>query len=214
MSETLSLFTGLGSVSFTWMPAPSIVAADIDAAANKLERIIEPLLLSRNVAQADIREHFDNEESPDGDAWAELSPDYVERRGSAHPILDDTGALKAAATSPGAFQVTGNTLFYDMGAIPDYGMYHQTGYNKKFGGTGAERASFQKFLSESGIESGGRVPARPFAGMSEKAMFEILAIFDEWVTGALGIVVSGSGTAQVRTGGRFGGKFRSGGAFV
>lgn len=45
-----------------------------------------------------FREQFDSEGAWGGDPWEELAPSTVAQRGSAHPILDDTGAMKRAAS--------------------------------------------------------------------------------------------------------------------
>lgn len=47
-----------------------------------------------------LKEQFATEGAFGGDPWAPLAASTVAQRGSAHPILDDTGALKGAASRP------------------------------------------------------------------------------------------------------------------
>jgi phage gpG-like protein len=61
--------------------------------------------------------------------WAPLADSTVQRRGSAHPILDDHGDLRASLTdaaAKGAIRdITSDSLF--VGTDIDYAQYHQTG---------------------------------------------------------------------------------------
>lgn len=61
--------------------------------------------------------------------WAQLAESTVARRGSAHPILDDHGDLRASLTDAAAKgairQITSDSLF--VGTDVDYAQYHQQG---------------------------------------------------------------------------------------
>lgn len=68
--------------------------------------------------------------------WAPLADSTVARRGSAHPILDDHGDLRASLTDAAAKgairQVTSDSLF--VGTDIDYARFHQTGTGANTGG--------------------------------------------------------------------------------
>jgi phage gpG-like protein len=61
--------------------------------------------------------------------WDPLADSTVRRRGSAHPILDDFGDLRASLTQDGAKgsirNITSDELF--VGTDVDYAQHHQTG---------------------------------------------------------------------------------------
>jgi hypothetical protein len=73
---------------------------------------LEPALEAVGEVVRDInRSRFQSE----GDGqWAPLAPSTVRQRGSAHPILDDTGGLKASLTRRGArgaaFELTNDSV--------------------------------------------------------------------------------------------------------
>ncbi len=62
-------------------------------------------------------------------AWAPLAPSTVRQRGSAHPILDDTGTLRRSLTLPEApdsvRRLTATSLL--IGTEVEYARYHVTG---------------------------------------------------------------------------------------
>lgn len=204
-----------GIITFEWVPDPNVVANKIMTLAGYLENFIPPLEASRGVARADMQNHFDTESSPSGEAWAELSEEYVATRGSDHPILQLTGAMHAAAVSESAYIVDAHDLFFSTAGLPAYSFFHESGR-----GSGAEDQEFvakaRALLEEAGITpaagfeaaaaGGGAMPARPFMGFSLEAELQILEIFDAWFSGAVaGFYTSGRGTVQRReTSGRFG----------
>jgi phage gpG-like protein len=65
-------------------------------------------------------------------SWAPLAESTVRRRGSAGPILDDSGDLRRSLTQEGAKgsvrQITSDSLF--VGTDVDYAQYHQTGTSR------------------------------------------------------------------------------------
>ena len=79
--------------------------AEASADARSLARILAsgnfaaPLRECRDVVRGDIKGNFDSASAPDGGAWPPRKP----RKGDdGHPLLDDTGFLKAAALGQGA----------------------------------------------------------------------------------------------------------------
>lgn len=200
-----------GTISFEWIPDPNVLAGEIMKLAGYLENFIPPLEASKAIARQDMEMHFDTESAPDGAAWAPLSFEYAQQRGSAHPILQLTGAMKDAATSDAAYVIDGSDLFFDGGGLPFYSVFHESG---RAGISGM--AEFLTKAREQGLNvsdeaietaSGGGMPARPFIGISFAAQLAILEAFDAWFEGGIsGFYAHPSGTVQRRVGGRFGAK--------
>jgi phage gpG-like protein len=74
------------------------------------------------------RDQFDSEGRRGGTGWAALKPATIAQRGTAHPILDDSGALKASLTERGGdntFWAADDFLLF--GSKLDYAGFHQTG---------------------------------------------------------------------------------------
>lgn len=214
-SSSLAGFSGSfgGIVTFNWAPSPMIVAKDIDAAAAYLNNMVPPLMAARDLGIADVIENFTGEHDPDGQPWTPWSASYVETGGAdeSSGILKRTMDLMDSSTSPSAWPITAREVFFDFGALPFYGIFHQLGAQRQSAGKGQSRAdNLQAIASGVGLDpdfGDSSLPARPFAGISTKTTFAIIDIFDAWFGGALGLVVSGSGTLQTRTaGGRFGPK--------
>src|SRR4051812_8083644 len=92
-----------GEITFEWVPSPEMYAQKLMHLAGYLENFVPPLEASKGIARQDMEMHFQTESSPEGTPWAQLDPDYAQRRGSAHPILQLTGAMHDAAVSEGAY---------------------------------------------------------------------------------------------------------------
>jgi hypothetical protein len=228
----ISQLTGFGGfrgvLTFQWAPNPVVEASDFDAAAAYVENMQPPLYSSRGLIQADIRENFEGQHDPDGNAWEPWSRSYVASGPPGPPvaILNRYGALKKSASGAGAFNVTAREIFYDFGALPEYGIWHQEGApGRAAAGRGRtakkaaeETAGFLKAFPGYEFPKGeslyaNPLPARPFAGVSEETQFQILDVFDTWfgeatliMSGLSGYIHSG-GTIQSRVaGGRWGPK--------
>lgn len=65
-----------------------------------------PLKRCKEIVRASIKGNFDSQSAPDGSAWPARKPNPLD---DGHPILDDTGFLKAAALGlgPGGFEDVG-----------------------------------------------------------------------------------------------------------
>jgi hypothetical protein len=200
-----------GTIEFFFEPDPEILARKIMALSGYLENFIPPLEASREIAIADMQNHFDTESGPEG-AWAPLSAETIKRWGE-HPILNLTGAMEAAATSPSAYPIDGNDLFFSTAGLPFYAMYHESGRKGEFHHAIAQMAKAGGFKLAAGYEyTGGGMPPRPFIGISEAAQLQIIEIFDAWFEGGVaGFYAGGGGSVQpiLRTskGTRFGPKF-------
>jgi phage gpG-like protein len=117
------------------------------AHAQALDKV-KPLLL------AGIRENFDTASASDGSPWPPHSDEYVARVG-AHPLLVLTGALAEAATGQG------------QGAIdrrPDQSTIELGVDTSAFG---EEEGAHWGQVHQQG-SSDGRIPARPFMGISDE----------------------------------------------
>lgn len=198
-----------GEITFEWIPDPNVLAGKIMELAGYLENFIPPLEASKGIAKQDMEMHFDTESSPDGGAWAPLADSYVQKRGSAHPILQLTGAMKEAAVSDAAYMIDGHDLFFDASGLPFYYIFHETGRQGVSGmAEFFARARAQGFNIPEGTSnsSGGGMPARPFIGISFAAQLAIIEVFDAWFEGGVGgFYVHPTGTVQTRgAGGKFG----------
>lgn len=189
-----------GTIEFVWEPEPFVVASQIYEIADYLENTAGPIELSAQVVRADIRERFQTKTSPYGAEWAPWARDYPDSQS----ILIKSGALEAAASGE-AVQTSLTDVFFDFGALPFYGPFHEFG---------AERARFsqetRQFIKEfTGEEAGtNTLPARPFAGASFEAEEKIVGIFDQWFAGAISLGRTKTGAAFARhslrgPGGRF-----------
>ena len=199
-----------GTISFTWVPDPEVIAQELIATANRLEDRRGPLLISRQIAISDMEERFKTRSDPDGNPWPPWSPAYAPR---GNRMLDLTGAMKDAATSPSAYPVTNESVFFNTGGMPEYWAWHQEGT----GGTqifhGGQESPLGvigegKSLVLGGEGRGNALPPRPFVGVSFEAQLKIIETFDQWFEGAITLGVSSKGKSFSRytrrgTGGRF-----------
>jgi hypothetical protein len=208
-------FTGSfgGIITFHWAPEPIIVARQLEAAADKLNNMQLPLMAARDLGIIDVRENFEGEHDPDGTPWAPWSQSYVDSGPPGPPlrILHLTGDLEGSSTSPVAWPVTAREVFFSFGALPEYGIYHQSGASRQSAGKGQSRESniqASRELSSPGMDyfiGSNDLPARPFAGISVETQFKIIDVFDAWFGGIVGLAVGAGGRVQTRgPGGRFG----------
>lgn len=118
-----------------------------DLAENAIRKIVErggrlktPFTkIGRDLVKETLR-RMDDERTPDGHVWQALAPATVKRRGSAHPILEVSRALKGSIS----FVASNDGLAVGTNII--YGPTHQLG----------RKAS--------------NVPARPYLGTNEADM--------------------------------------------
>lgn len=200
---------GFGRLTFEWVPNPIIVAEKFETAAARLEHVEEPLALSREVAIADVENHFATESAPDGSPWQPWAPSYAERT-QASSILTLTGAMRADATGRGSWPIDGTDLIF-AGSDPKW-TWHQYGASRQAGGsslTSEEIAHYTRLHAAGAFKEGvpleaviggaNELPARPFIGLSEDAKIQIIDIFDAWVAGTISVGIHASGRAQARS---------------
>lgn len=202
-------FTGAfeGTITFEWAPDPLIVAQNIRTMADDLSNMIEPLQAARQIAAQDVQKRFDTKTDPDGKAWEPWAPSYAAKP-PIGTLLEATGAMRAAAASPAAFDVNefgdGGEVVFTGAGLPEYWIYHQLGASRQ-----QHSVETREFIKQfSGTEPiANELPARPFVGLSEEAELMIVDIFDEWFAGVVSYYVGASGSVQKRLpGGRFGPK--------
>lgn len=195
-------FADTGYITFDWVEDPEKVAKDFFRAAAELEDMQAPLRLSEQIGIKDMRERFATHTSPEGEPWKEWSLNYapIALATNLGGILERYFGLRDAATSPSAYMVTQDSVFFDVGALPEYGIWQQTGAVRRTAGAdaSAHEANLQ-FLREnqdldasflSGINV---LPARPFIGPSLEAQLQIIQVFDQWFAGIYSIITTSTG---------------------
>lgn len=104
-----------------------------------------------------IAEQFATEGERSGEFWEDLSTPYdlyKELRWGPKPILEASGAGKAALLNPGAFEIHAHSMRYSPDA-PEYMDYHQTGTSK--------------------------MPARPWLRITPDDELQMTDIFEDWL---------------------------------
>lgn len=166
-------------VDIHWSPDPIVFGEAILEVDEALDHVEIPLAFAAAEVGADIRHRFDTETGPDGMPWQKWSPNY-EPKALAFPnigILQRTGEMADDATSDRAMIVSGDTLWFDWDALPDYAPWHQEGLPDR--------------RTKAGIPN--PLPARPFAGLSEETRAVIFAIFADWFDRAIQIYETRTG---------------------
>lgn len=130
--------------------------------------------------QAGIAENFDAATSPTGTKWPERA-DHNSKNPKSHPLLDDTGALRDAATGvgpgvilrkeeDGTVLVVGVDKSVNQGGIPGAGV-HNFGFPDK------------------------NIPQREFLGVTEAAMDRVEQAAADWAAESVAVLIGGVGSA-------------------
>lgn len=147
-------------ITFTWVPDPSIHANTFFTQASLLQNTAVPIAAASSVVRADIQERFETETDPFGRKWEDWSSSYTPVA-MAYPnegILKQSGDLFRAAISSKATLVTEDTIFYETGALPSYGLAHEAGL--------PDREN--------------PLPQRAFLGVDAESRATIFGLFEEW----------------------------------
>lgn len=156
--------------------------ADMERLARNLgSDLAEPLQNCKSPIAEGIGRHFNSRSSPDGAAWPSR------RFEAPHPLLEETGALRGAATGIGPAHIerieNGNELVWGVdkagggGGIPGAAV-HQFGativpVEKQFlRFEVGEKVVFAKQVT---------IPARPYLGFSEETAQQIDDVFGDWL---------------------------------
>lgn len=100
-------------------------------------RAIDPRPVLEDIGE-DLRmmvaEQFATEGARGGRKWDDLKPDTIRKRGSAHPILIDSGEMFAEFMSPKAYKVTGDSVEVEIPAgVRQKGESAQFGFHARDG---------------------------------------------------------------------------------
>jgi morphogenesis family protein len=166
----------VSTVHIEWHPDPIVFSDAILTVADALRDPTPALLAARDFTQEDIRERFLTETAPDGSPWAQWAESYADRA-EAYPnigILRQTEELYDEAAGSDAFIVSHDTVFYDSGAMPERGIWHQEGRPERGQGKNP-------------------LPARPFLGLSEATRTLIFATFADWFDRSIDLFVTARG---------------------
>lgn len=185
-------------IFFEWAPEPVVAAEEMDATAKYFENLHPPLEASREIAIADVAQHFASESGPDGGAWAPWSESYALQRGPGS-ILVLSGEMKGASLSREAWPVSNNALAFDGAGVPERWIWHQEGATRRTRNAGIfehMRNAGMELTDTAGVNS---LPARPFIGLDEAAKVTVTEVFQAWVDGGISFFTHTSGRVQPRT---------------
>jgi phage gpG-like protein len=205
----------MSNVIFEWVQpdTPLMVARATDELAAGLRDVAPVLEGSRSVVIEDVVAHFEEERAPSGEEWAEWAPSYapVASRMNISKLRQSLDLFNAA-TDPTAYPVMGDSMFIDTSGFPEYWAIQQYGGLINSGSTLVRRVAMRHSRDAERREAAsnhGRIPARPYLGMSDKAEEAVGVVFNMWVEGEIiGWVenpLRGPGVFQPRmASGRFG----------
>jgi len=148
------------AITFTWEPDPTIYANTFMMQASLLENTVVPIAAAGSVVRADIQRRFETETDPQGKKWEDWSQSYTPTA-MAYPnegILKQSGDLFRAAISTSATLITNDTVFYETGNLPHYGLAHESGL----------------------MDRKNSLPQRAFLGLSDESAATIYGLFGEW----------------------------------
>jgi hypothetical protein len=101
-----------------------------DKATREAERQVNAMgMMEQIVGKRFARE---STRSVGGSKWARLKPSTVARRGSAHPILDDTGSMRELAIMAveGSYSIVGPIGWDGLADVAGIGAWHQYGTDR------------------------------------------------------------------------------------
>jgi phage gpG-like protein len=182
---TEALFQRQVSVTMGFEPSIGIMARRFDKFGLDIRSMREPLQRSvKNVVIPSIRANFDAEGRP---SWEYLTEKYAARRGSDHPILNVTGALRRVATQMNIWSIDQEKAM--ITDLPDnvwYGKVHQAGATFRTSGSafaagGVTSQILGRTLGQADGGGDGEIPARPFIMLQEQDLDDIDREFNEWL---------------------------------
>ena len=168
-----------GAVTFTWEPDPVVLGDAILNVAQALRDRLPAMELARQSVIDDVRARFRSKTDPDWvpwDAWADSYAPVAE----AYPNIDmlrRDDILYQSVTSEDAYVVTEDTLFFEAGDMPEYGVWHQEGRPDRKTKSGAANP----------------LPKRAFLGLSDVAEAEIWGDFSLWFDRAIDLYPTSTG---------------------
>jgi phage virion morphogenesis protein len=152
------------SYSYSFVPSPMILAAELEDMAMGISSMKEPLTTAvRKVMIPSIQENFQMGGRPTWEPLSDATEQIKFAGGYDTSILVRSGALKQQMGYVSTWQITDTEAYID--SLPDriyYGGVHQAG-------------------SRSGGGRGSNIPAREFAIIQDQDEQAIQDIFDAWI---------------------------------
>lgn len=144
--------------------AIEIIPSGLEALNGRIDRLLRglknptPMLWDlANAGESQTRRRIEVEkQGPNGERWPEWSPDYAATRHGGQSLLESTGALLDSLTAFADAQTAG------WGTNVTYAAIHQ------FGGKAGRRQTAE-------------IPARPYLGVSDDNLKELLDIAERWL---------------------------------
>lgn len=137
-------------------PDPREMSARLVRYGGYLANTQAPMEAAMFIAISDIREHFEEEEDPEGEAWEEWAESYeFTASGENVGILRKTEDLFFGVIDPSSYTATDAGLYFDPSGLPEYWLFHELGTEK--------------------------IPARPYIGLSDEAQIAMEEMFFNWM---------------------------------
>lgn len=144
--------------------AIEIIPSGLEALNGRIDRLLkglknpEPLLWAlAQAGETQTRRRIESEkQGPDGERWPEWSPGYAATRHGGHSLLESTGALLDSLTAFADAQTAG-------------------------WGTNVKYAAIHQFGGKAGRKHTAEIPARPYLGVSDENLKELLDIAESWL---------------------------------
>lgn len=181
--------------SVSWQYGNYQPASDPNAALDVSVRMMQGLVtdwsptfrkIATKVLEPEVQKQFKREGRNFGPGWEELADATVKRRGSDHPILDETGEMRNSFTQGDSNQIeiiTPDTM--DWGSSLPRSLFHQTGtgggYRSDLTAVPLKRLG----VMLRGMFGGRSMPARPIIEMTDTLERKIKRQFtrDVWYEG-------------------------------
>lgn len=154
----------MSTVHVEWSPDPIVFGEALIEAASDVADLKLPIGLAAQEVQADIRERFDTETDPEWTPWDKWADSYAPVA-EGYPnigILQRDGTLADMAEK--AVVVTDDTVFFEEGSIPEYGVWHQEGRPDRRTKQGTPNP----------------LPERRFLGLTDESVVFIYGVFEDW----------------------------------
>ena len=161
------------------VPEPAFIASQFNSLYLNLSNDLAPLEESRTLIAQEAGRRFDTEGASDGEPWEAWKKGRQDPLGHG-TILDLGGYLRDFAESKDTYQIVGHDIMFDPQGMPEYGEYHQRG-------------------ATSETIPNWKLPARPWAGVSEEMDNKIYGVFQDWFNRTISVVTRPSGAQVIRS---------------
>jgi len=159
--------------------AIEIIPSGLEALNGRIDRLLrglkDPKPLLWDLAQAGEeqtkRRLADEKHGPDGERWPEWSPGYAATRHGGQDKLESTGDLIESINAFADAQTAGWGTNMAYGAIQHFG----------FDGSQSVRSHTRKGYPVAAHTRQMHIPARPYLGVSDENLTELLDIAERWL---------------------------------